>query len=287
MHLHTLTIVGVGLIGGSIGLAAKRRGVAQRVVAVGHQPASLQRARALQAFDDSTLDLRAGVRDADLVVLCTPVDQIAGQVLQTAAACAAGTVLTDAGSAKAQIVRDVEARTTGRVLFVGSHPLAGSEKRGVEHADADLFEGRVTVVTPTPRTDPAAVERVCGFWQALGARVRIMSPEEHDRAVALTSHVPHLVAAALAGTLPDELRELAATGFRDTTRVAAGDPALWTAIFAQNSAAVRAALGTVLDRLGEFRTALDANDWTTLAQLLTQAKKVRDALGAGPLPDHD
>jgi prephenate dehydrogenase len=280
MKIQTLTIVGVGLIGGSVGLAARRRGLAAHVVGAGRQQASLDRARAVGAIDEAVLDLAAAVRRADVAVFCTPVDRIAEQVLAAAPGCNPGTLLTDAGSTKAAIVARLDGRLPDGVAFVGSHPLAGSEKRGPEHADADLFHGRLTVVTPGPHTDPAAVERAAAFWQALGSRVRLMPPEEHDRAVALTSHLPHLLASALAGILPAELHELTATGFRDTTRVAGGDPALWAAIFCHNRGAVLQALGRLTARLDEFRAALEAGDRPTLDTLLNQAKKVRDALGS-------
>jgi prephenate dehydrogenase len=280
MKIGTLTIVGVGLIGGSIGLAARRRGLAGRVVGAGHNAASLERARTVGAVDATSLEMAAAVAEADVAVFCTPVDRIAEQVLTAAPGCAPGTLLTDAGSTKAAIVAGLDGRLPPGVAFVGSHPLAGSEKRGPDHADADLFRGRFAVVTPGPTTDPAAVERTVAFWQALGSRVRLMSPEEHDRALALTSHLPHLLAAALAGILPDGLRDLTASGFRDTTRVAAGDPALWTGIFAQNRAGVLAALQALTDRLVAFRTALEAGDAAALDDLLAQAKKVRDALGS-------
>src|SRR5207247_5392338 len=139
--------------------------------------------------------------------------------------------------------------------FVGSHPLAGSEKRGAEYADPELFQDRLAIVTQTASTEPAALERTRALWCALGARVQVMDPEEHDRALALTSHVPHLLAAALAGTLPPELADLTATGFRDTTRVAAGDPEIWTAIFAANRDAMLEALRPVCARLEDFRRA--------------------------------
>jgi cyclohexadieny/prephenate dehydrogenase len=278
--IQTLTIVGVGLIGGSIGLAARRRGVAAHVLGVGRSADSLERARAVGAIDEASLDLAAAVRRADVAVFCTPVDRIADQVLAVAPDCAPGTLLTDAGSTKAGIVARLDGQLPAGVAFVGSHPLAGSEKRGPEHADADLFRGRLTVITPGPRTDPAAVERTTAFWKALGSRVRLMTPEEHDQALALTSHLPHLLASALAGILPDDCRDLAATGFRDTTRVAAGDPALWTAIFAQNRDAVLRALHRLTGRLDALRAAVEAGDWTTLDTLLAEAKKVRDALGS-------
>ena len=191
-----------------------------------------------------------------------------------------GTLLTDAGSTKAGIVRSIEGRLPEGVAFVGSHPLAGSEKRGPEHADADLFQDRLTIVTRTSATLPSALERITSFWQALGSQVHIMGPEEHDQALAMTSHLPHLLAAALAGILPAELQPFTASGFRDTTRIAAGDPGLWTAIFVQNRLAMLNALERLDEQLARFRDALLAGNGTALSNLLAQAKKVRDALGS-------
>jgi cyclohexadieny/prephenate dehydrogenase len=279
MKITTLTIVGVGLIGGSIGLAAKRRKVAERVIGAGRRQASLKQALAVGAIDEGSLDSATAVQRADLAIFCTPVDCIAEQVLRSAPGCSPGTLLTDAGSTKAEIVRSIEGRLPQGVHFVGSHPLAGSEKQGPEHADADLFEGRLTVVTRTAFTDPQALEWIKAFWQALGSRVRVMEPEEHDRALALTSHLPHLLAAALSGILPPELHELAAGGFRDTTRIAAGSPGLWTAIFTQNQSAVLEAMRQLDIQLARFREALAAGNWARVCDLLAQAKRVRDALG--------
>jgi prephenate dehydrogenase len=280
MLLDTLAIVGVGLIGGSLGLAVRRRGLARRVLGVGRQQASLDQAAARGAIDEGFLDPLQAARHADLIIFCTPVDGIAEQALAVASGCAPNTLLTDAGSTKAEIVRRLEGSLPPGIAFVGGHPLAGSEKRGPEHADADLFQDRVTVLTRTACTDAAALERVAAFWQAVGSRVRVMTPEEHDEALARTSHLPHLVAAALAGMLPPELHELTATGFRDTTRIAAGDPALWTGIFVQNAGAVLGALQQLETRLTRFRAALEAGGAAALSQLLTQGKEVRDALGS-------
>jgi prephenate dehydrogenase len=285
MKIDTLTIVGVGLIGGSLGLAARRRGLAGRVLGVGRRPASLDEALRIGAIDEGSLDLAAAVQRAEVAVFCTSVDDIAPQVLAAAPGCAPGTLLTDAGSTKAAIVQAVEGRLPAGVAFVGAHPLAGSEKRGPAHARADLFQDRVTVLTPTARTDPTALERARAFWQALGCRVLVMSPEDHDQALALTSHLPHLLASALAGLLPPALSELTATGFRDGTRVAAGDPALWTGILLQNRAALVEAVGLLQERVSDFQRALLAQDRTALGALLTQGKKVRDALGNHPLPE--
>ena len=280
MKIKTLTIVGVGLIGGSIGLAARRRGIAGRVVGVGRDPNTLERARARGALDETSLDPQAAAAGADLMVFCTPVDLIARQVVAAGRSCRPGALLTDAGSTKGAIVRDVQGRLPPGVAFVGSHPLAGSEKQGADHASANLFEGRLVVVTPGADTDDNALSRVLGFWQALGARVRVMGPEEHDRALALTSHLPHLVAAALAGLLPADLYELTAGGFRDTTRIAAGSPALWGAICEANREALLAGLDRFDARLRRFRQALAGGDRAALEALLGEGKRARDDLAS-------
>jgi prephenate dehydrogenase len=280
MKIKTLTIVGVGLIGASIGLAAKSRKVAERVLGAGRRLASLNQALALGAIDESFLELATAVHQAEVVVFCTPVDRIAEQIVASSNHYTPGTLLTDAGSTKAEIVRSVEGRLPQGVSFVGSHPLAGSEKSGPEYANGDLFQDRLTIVTRTPATDPSALARTAAFWQSLGSNVQVMDPEDHDQALALTSHLPHLVAAAVAGILPPELRGLTASGFRDTTRVAAGDPTLWTGVFAQNRQAVLNALAQLEVRLSLFRQALNVQNWSAVGELLTQAKKVRDALGS-------
>jgi cyclohexadieny/prephenate dehydrogenase len=280
MRISTLAIVGVGLLGGSVALAARRRGVADRIIGTDLDPTVLDGALRDGMLDEVYLHPSRTVGDADFIVFCTPVDRIADQVVEAARHCPPDALLTDVGSTKAAIVRDVHGRLPAGVEFVGSHPLAGSEKRGPEFACADLFVDRCTVLTPTDKTDPGAVETVRSFWQALGSRVRLMSPEEHDRALAVTSHLPHLVASALCGILPDELHELIATGFRSTTRVAAGDPGLWSAIFEQNRPALLAALVSLTDRLQHFQRALESRDRAALDELLTQGKRVRDALGS-------
>ncbi|MBI3409257.1 MAG: prephenate dehydrogenase/arogenate dehydrogenase family protein [Planctomycetes bacterium] len=277
---HTITIVGAGLIGGSIGLAAKRRGVAKEVRGLGRSAQTLESARRFGAIDAGFLEPALAVMNADLVVVCTPVDRIAAQVLEFAPLCRPGCLLTDAGSTKAKIVAAVEENLSPGVAYVGSHPLAGSEKRGVENSDANLFQDRLTVVTPTSSTDIAALEKTCAFWRALGSGVKLMDPNEHDRALALTSHLPHLVAAALTGLLPKELCDLTATGFRDATRIAAGNPELWSAIFEQNRDPLLVHLRRFEERLDEFRAALENHDDAALRSLLAGAKEARDALGS-------
>jgi prephenate dehydrogenase len=280
MLFSNLAIVGVGLIGGSIGLGAKKRALVQHVVGVGRDPDKLEQARRLGAIDTGSLDLAEAARAADCMIFCAPVDRIAGHITDAAALCKAGTILTDAGSTKQEIVDAVEANLPGHVHFVGGHPLAGSEKKGVEHAQADLFVQRWIVLTPTPKTAQEALASVGSFWRALGARVRLMTAAEHDQALALTSHMPHLLSSALAGILPDDWQELTATGFRDMTRVASGDPEIWTPIFQHNRQAVLAALDELEDRLRQIREALANPDGARIDQFLVQGKKVRDALGS-------
>lgn len=279
MKWDTIAIVGVGLIGGSIGLALKQRRLARRIVGIGRRRSSLAQARRRGAVDSTTLQLARGVAKAELTVVCTPVQQIAGFVRQAAQHCPHGALLTDAGSTKARIVAQLNGALSKDAVFVGSHPLAGSEKQGVAFARSDLFVGSLCVLTPTRGTPPDAVARLERFWQALGARVVRMTPEAHDRALAFTSHLPHLLAAALAGSLPTKFFDLAATGFRDTTRVAAGDPGLWTDIFVHNRRATLAALQELQRHLARYRGALERADADRLYKLLTQAKQNRDALG--------
>jgi prephenate dehydrogenase len=280
-----VAIVGVGLIGGSIGLALARRGLAKQIVGIGRRAESLSAAKGLGAVTRTTLDLREGVAEAELVVVCTPVGQIVKHVCEAAAACPADTLITDAGSTKLEIVTqldDAQLRGPWRlgVRFLGSHPLAGNEKKGPEHARADLFEGRVVVITPSERTTTADCDALEDFWTALGARVVRMLADQHDRAVAATSHMPHLVASAIAAATPKEYLTLTAGGWLDTTRIAAAEPALWQQILLANRASVLESLSRVEGALAALRGAVEKRDAARLEQLLTEAKQVRDALGS-------
>jgi prephenate dehydrogenase len=189
------------------------------------------------------------------------------------------------GSTKESIVAMVDSGLAHRrsgPRFVGSHPLAGDHRTGPEHARADLFDGRTVVVTPTESTRPAAVTEVSGFWQSLGANVTTMSPAKHDAALAITSHLPHLAAVALAAATPSELLRLTATGWRDTTRIAGGDPKLWQAILVANRPRVIEAIELLDEMLGKMREALEEGDYESLLSILEAAakkKRERDALG--------
>ena len=269
-----LGVVGVGLLGGSLALAVKRKGVAARVVGTDRLPGILHPAVERGLLDEALPSPADVAKVADLTVFCTPVDVIAEQARE-AAPFGQG-VMTDVGSTKAEIA----SRLADVPTFVPGHPLAGSEKAGPEHARGDLFDGRLVVLTPGARTSPQAVIAVTAFWRSLGSRVQTMDATEHDRALALTSHLPHLLASALAGLLPPHLHDLTATGFRDTTRVAAGDPALWAAIFTQNRPALLRALAALRGRLDDIDGALRDNHLPVIHEWLDRARKVRDALGS-------
>jgi prephenate dehydrogenase len=275
----TVAIVGVGLIGGSIGLALGERNLATEVVGIGRRATSLKAAQSRGAVTRTTTDLEKGVADAELIVVCTPVAQIATDVLNVAKACPDGALITDAGSTKAEIVAAVNGKLKRGVRFVGSHPLAGSEKNGALHAMGDLFNGRVVVVTPTRKTASADLTAISDFWSALGATVLHMTPADHDRAMAATSHVPHLVASVLAAVTAPADQPLCATGWRDATRIAAGDPELWRQIFLANRTNVLKSLARFEKTLNSFRTAIEREDKSRLERLLSEAKQIRDALG--------
>jgi prephenate dehydrogenase len=278
--VEKLVIVGVGLLGGSIAKAALDRGVARHVVGVGRNAERLAAAEQSGVVSSISTDLGTACRDADLIVVCTPVDQIAGHVVDAAAACNQPTLITDAGSTKGNIVAALPQKLSGGCRFLGSHPLAGSEKTGFEHATSDLFVGRNVIVTPTAAADGTDIVRLEAFWTALGARVHRMSPDEHDRAVAATSHAPHLIAAALALATAGEHLPLVASGWLDTTRIAAADPAIWQPIFAANLAHVLKALDSFEKTLSELREAMKTPNPTQLVELLRVAKQSRDSAAA-------
>jgi len=269
-------------------LAARARGQADRIVGIDPNREALDQAGRCCSLDGTSRTIADAAQNwsgsddhAQLVIVfCTPVDHVVEQVLAAAPWCPPGALLTDVGSTKAEIIHGLESALPPQCRFIGSHPLAGSEKCGASHAQQDLFDGRVVVVTPTDKTSPVTLQDARSFWQGLGARVVQMTPEDHDRALAKTSHLPHLVAAALANGLTAELSALTASGFRDTTRIAAGDVSLWSGIFLHNRGPMLQALCALEDQLDRFRSALTAGDRATLDALLTQAKRNRDALGS-------
>jgi cyclohexadieny/prephenate dehydrogenase len=279
-HWPTVAIVGVGLIGGSLGRAVLARKLARRVIGVGRSQASLDAARRTGAVTETALD-PAAVAEADLVVVATGVRAIPRLLEAVDQVVRPGTLVTDAGSTKASIVAAWEKRRKSRrSRFVGSHPLAGSHRRGPEAADAELFTGRVAVVTPATATPPDDAAAIGEFWSALGATVFVMSPREHDRIVAATSHAPHVMAAAIAAATPAASLPFTAGGWRDTTRIAAGDAELWADILLDNAEPLGKALGRIATAAERILAAVEAGDRRRLITLLSRAKDVRDALGS-------
>jgi prephenate dehydrogenase len=276
----TVSIVGVGLVGGSIGLALRQRGLADVVLGIGRRQPSLRTARRVGAVTNTTIDLAKGVAEAELVIVATPAGRIVEYVRQVAAACPEGTLITDVGGAKRAIVEALDEGLPRGCRFLGGHPIAGSEKTGASHAQADLFEGRIAVLTPTKNTRAEDFDTLEEFWSGLGAVVIQMSAAEHDQALAMTSHLPHLVAAALVAIQSEPYFRFAGKGLLDTTRVASGDPALWRQIIALNRPNVLAALDQYGRQLTALCSAIQQSDDVALERLLAAAKKNRDALGS-------
>ena len=279
-----LAVVGVGLLGGSVALAARQFGVVQHVVGIGRDAVRLQAAVDAGIIDEFYTEPTEDHAYWDMVVVATPVDRIATDVRKMARISLPGTIITDVGSVKADICQSIGAEPAPGVFFVGSHPMAGSEKCGFETARGDLFIDRVVVVTPDKRTEAEALELVTEFWTLIGSRVVTKPAEQHDEAVATTSHVPHVAASALASLLWEDQHDLAATGFRDTTRIAAGDPDLWTTILKSNVETVLPSLRSFIEALEMFEEALENGDGKQLKKLLALGKTSRDALDREPCP---
>ena len=275
----TVAIVGVGLIGGSIGQALLGRGLARQVVGIGRNPASLQQARSCGAVNITTTSLAKGVSEAEVVVVCTPVEQVVGHVCQAAEHAPEHAIITDVASTKQRIVSELVQRLPDDSHFVGSHPLAGGEKGGPSNARPDLLDGRTVVLTPDPKTRRSDVKIVSQFWKSLGSRIVQMPPNLHDEAVAATSHLPHLVASALAASTSEGDLVLASSGWLDTTRVAAGDVDLWRQIFMDNGSNVLKTLSRFEKQLAAFRQALEQKNETKITELLDAGKQRRDFVG--------
>jgi len=281
VHWKKITLVGVGLLGGSLGMALRRRRLARSVVGFVRRPASVTESEALGAVHLATLDLQQAVEGADLIVLCTPIAQMRSRVQQMLPWLKKGAVVTDVGSVKGSVVRELEARVAkAGAHFVGSHPMAGAEKMGVAAARADLFVGAVCVVTPTRKSDPAAVQQVERLWQAVGSRLLRLTAAAHDRFVSRSSHLPHIVAAQLARFIlhpghPKEQAMLCANGFRDTTRIAASSPEMWRDIALANRQNLSRSLDSFIAGLRQFDRALKRGDTHALTRFFAQAKERR------------
>ncbi|MFA6132903.1 MAG: prephenate dehydrogenase/arogenate dehydrogenase family protein [Phycisphaerae bacterium] len=273
-----ITIVGVGLLGGSAGLALKRAWPGAVVAGVGRSQANLDQALKMGAIDAAYSDVAEPAGQSDLIILATPVCSFAQHIAAIAPVLRRGVLVTDVGSTKAAVVRQAQRILTRGGPFVGSHPMAGSERKGAAHAQVDLFEGATCILTPTPSTPPALLARTRGLWQSLGMRTVEMSPAAHDRAVAAVSHLPHVLAAMLM-LLPREAElQVSARGFADMTRLAGGDVEMWRDILLTNRSAILGRIDDFDERLMLLRDLVELGDAGQITRFLRAAKKRRDGL---------
>ncbi len=284
--IERLAIVGVGLIGGSLGLALRRAGAVREIVGVGRSSENLELARARGIIDRYTSDPREGVRDADVVFIATPAQTVVGVAEAMYDALRRDAVVTDGASTKSHIAAALRARYGGEgPAFVPGHPIAGTEKSGAGAAFAELFDGRRTILTPEEQTPPAAVERVRAMWTAAGAEVEIMSPQRHDAVFAAVSHLPHAVAFALVETVSRlqhdaglPILRYAAGGFKDFTRIASSDPVMWRDIALDNRDELLRALHAYARQLADLTALVEAGDAAGLEAYFARAKATRDGV---------
>jgi len=293
MHWQQITLVGVGLLGGSLGLSVRKRRLASRVIGFVRRQASVAECEQAGACDKAGMDLEASINGSDLIILCTPLAQMHELAERMLPAIKREAVITDVGSVKGSVVNELEPLfARAGAYFVGSHPMAGAEKTGVGAANAELFQNAVCAVTPTGATNADALQRVEDFWRSVGALPIRMSAEKHDDLVSRSSHLPHVVAAELANYVlspvhPKEQATLCANGFRDTTRIASGSPEMWRDICLANRVNLARVLGVFIEDLQEFQIALNNGDTKAVEEFFSQAKERRDKWcgGAGSSPE--
>lgn len=273
-----VTVVGIGLLGGSLAMAIKKNHLAREVVGVSRRQAALQYALKNKIIDQGSSNIVKSVENADLVVLATPIQTILTLISTLGGHLKRGCIVTDVGSTKATIVQAAQKHFPSHVLFVGSHPLAGSEKKGIEFSTASLFEQSHCLLTPTDKTNKGALEKVSEFWTKVGATVKTVSPDEHDAIVAYTSHVPHLLAYGLMDAIPGDHLPFGATGLKDTTRIASSNPELWADICMQNAKNMTKSLDEIIRVVAGYRKAIVVGDENFLVESFKKAKEKRDGL---------
>ncbi len=282
MLFRKITIIGVGLLGGSIALAVRQRGLAAEIAGYVRNERAVADCEKFGATDYATTDLLAAVSQADLVILGTPLAQMPALVERFLPAIKPGTIVTDVGSVKGGVVRQLEPliKKAGS-YFIGSHPMAGAEKTGLAAARAQLFQNAVCVVTPTKRSPAAAVRKLTRFWRALGMRVLFLDTARHDFLVGRSSHLPHVLASALAALVldpkqPKQQAALCASGFRDTTRIASGSPEMWRDIALANPKNLVKSLDNYMNELKKFQLALKTSNAAAIERFFLRAKLRRD-----------
>jgi prephenate dehydrogenase len=282
MRWNSISLIGAGVLGGSLALALKRRQLAAKVAACVRRDSTLAECRKLEIANVVTQDLKEAVLGSELVILCTPLSQMATLAAEMGPFLKPGAIVTDVGSVKGTVMRDLEplVRQAG-AIFIGSHPMAGSEKTGVAAARADLFENAICLVTPGRHSPPDAVAKVEDFWKSVGGLPLRLTPEAHDELVSRSSHLPHVVAAELANYVlspvhPKEQGLVCANGFRDTTRIASSSPEMWRDIALANRQNLTRVLGVFIEDLQEFQWALERQDVRAVEEFFAKAKQRRD-----------
>lgn len=283
-YFKKLTIIGVGLIGGSLAMALRKKGMVGEIVGVGRSVSNLELAVKLDVIDKFTTDAAAGVLGADLVVIATPVASVPDVVKKIAASLKQGAIVTDVGSVKKSIVKEAEKMLPSGVYFVGGHPVAGTEESGVGAAFPALFETRKCILTPTAKTDKEALKKVKEIWEAAGSEVIVMDAEKHDCILAAVSHLPHVIAYSLVNTVDDvrdfeeSILNYSAGGFRDFTRIASSSPEMWRDICLLNRRAILDMIDRFEEKLSALKKSIEAEEGKNLLNAFRNAKDARDSI---------
>jgi prephenate dehydrogenase len=277
-----MTIIGVGLLGASLAKACKERDLVEEVAGYGRNRENLEKARALKIIDHCPADLAEAVKDADLIVLCTPVTTIIPLIQNMIARIRPGALITDVGSVKEPIVKEAEKLVPKGVFFVGSHPIAGGENSGLEASTANLYQGAKCIVTPTDKTNNSALEKISVLWQAVGMQIINLSAEEHDFVFGAVSHLPHIVVYALMNTLGSlrtqdnrEVTAFSGAGLKDITRIASSDPVMWRDICLSNRNHSLDLIDRFQNKLDEIRSTIEKGDGQALKEEFIAANKYR------------
>ena len=275
-------IIGCGLIGSSISRAIKKNKLAGKIVSSNRSDVTNKKIITLNVVDEASSDTKKMVQGSDLVIIATPLSSYKDVILKIKSSLKNGAILTDVGSVKKKIISLIENKIPKNISWISSHPIAGTENSGPEAGFASLFEGRWCVITPTDDTSESAIDQVTNLWRRVGSKVDIMTPAHHDKVLAITSHIPHLIAFNIVGTVADleddtkmEAVKYAAGGFRDFTRIAASDPEMWRDVFMENREAVLEMLGRFNEDLSSFQKAIRNNDLKFLESKFSKSKEIR------------
>ena len=281
MAVNKITIIGLGLIGSSLAHALKDTDFAETISGVDTDKDSVTYAASENIIDEGSTDIGECSRNSDIIVIATHIGSIRKAAIQASSSAPEGAVITDTGSVKQKVLQDIDGMLPCHLSFVGGHPIAGSEKSGIKAGDRELFKGKRCILTPTDKTDKAALERVTQMWEAVGAEVHQMDAETHDMIFGAVSHLPHVVAYALINSVLSsknngELIEFAGGGLKDYTRIAASSPEMWSSIFLANSGSTVQAIEKFQDALDRIKQAIESGDEGALMEELIRAKELKD-----------